>query len=78
MAILPQHPLILLGSTTCTKAKLVYPLVATRASIAILYFPCMLAIELIVSVYLKRDAVIVLLPFIVRMCHHFYLRKRHY
>jgi hypothetical protein len=64
MAILPQHPLISLGSTTCTKAKLVYPLVATRASLAILYFPCMLAIELVMRVYLKRDTLMVLLPFI--------------
>jgi hypothetical protein len=67
-----------LNTTTRTKAKLVYPLAATGASLAVLDFPCVLAIELVVRVYLKGDTLIVLLPFLLGVRHHLHLCKMHY
>jgi hypothetical protein len=67
-----------LNTATGAKAKLVYPLAATGASLAVLYFPWVLAIELVVRVYLKRDTLIVLLPFLQGPRHHFNLCKTHY
>jgi hypothetical protein len=67
-----------LNTTTRTKAKLVYPLAATGASLAILDFPRVLAIELVVRVYLKGDTLIVLLPFLQGVRHHLNSSKTHY
>jgi hypothetical protein len=54
-----------LSTSACTKAKLVYPLVASRAQLAIFYFPWMLAVELEMSIYLRRDSFIGVMPFTV-------------
>lgn len=52
---------ISLAASTGAKSKLVYPLVARRARLAVFYFPGVLAVHLVMGIYFRRHSLIVVL-----------------